>query len=359
MQLNQISPSMEYPELIDFVDFASGQLDMFKYGNSLLEYEDKKRDLPDKLEKSSKRPFRHRKTYKKRDPRTSFWWLDYVIDADHTWRDPTHRNGKLFRFRFSHSFDSVHEIVAKIQEGEHYFWRNKTDNKGKPCSPIQSLVLGSLRVLTRNVTLDDLVEQTFISSEVHRCFFSKFMMWYSSVVFPLVVRMPTLEELHDNGAEYRVSGFPGCVCSVDCVHVRVWGVSANLKQVSTGKEKFPSRVFEAAVNHRGMIVSATKGFYGSVSDKSIVKFDGAMMAMKNGLYVANTYQLYNDEGILYTVEGAYNLCDNGYHKWSTMMEPSKRPADVDDYNWTEMLESLRKDVECLFGELKYNILWPH
>ena len=30
-------------------------------------------------------------------------------------------------------------------------------------------------------------------------------------------------------------------------------------------------------------------------------------------------QLYNDEGILYTVEGAYNLCDNGYHKWSTII----------------------------------------
>ena len=28
------------------------------------------------------------------------------------------------------------------------------------------------------------------------------------------------------------------------------------------------------------------------------KFDGAMMAMKNGLYDANTYELYNDEGIL-------------------------------------------------------------
>ena len=140
--------------------------------------------------------------------------------------------------------------------------------------------------------------------------------------------------------------------AVDCVHVRVWGVSANLNQVSTGKEKFPSRVFEAAVNHRGMIVSATKGFYGSVSDKSIVKFDGAMRAMKNGLYDGNTYQLYDDRGILYTAEGACNLCDNGYHKWSTMMEPSKRPADADDYNWTEMFKSLRKDVECLFGELK-------
>ena len=76
------------------------------------------------------------------------------------------------------------------------------------------------------------------------------------------------------------------------------------------------------------------------------------MAMKNGLYDENSCQIYDDEGILYTVKGAHNLCDNGYHKWSTMMGPSKRPADENDYNWTEMLESLRKDVECLFGELK-------
>ena len=56
--------------------------------------------------------------------------------------------------------------------------------------------------------------------------------------------MPALDEVHDNGTEYSNAGFPGCVCSVDCVHVRVWGVSSNLKQVSTGKEKFPSRVFK-------------------------------------------------------------------------------------------------------------------
>ena len=248
---------MEYPDLIDFVDCGSGSFDFFKYSTSVINYDDKKRDSLDMVEGINKRPFKHRKTYLRRDPRTSFWWIDYVIDAGHTWRDPTHRDGKLFRTRFSHNFDSVHEIVAKIQEEEHYFWRNKTDNRGKLSSPIELLVLGSLRLLTRNITLDDLREQTFISSEVHRCFFTKFMSWYSTVVFPLFVRLPTLEELFDNGAEYRVSGFPGCVCSVDCVHVRIWGVSANLKQVSAGKEKFPSRVFEAAVNHRGMIVSAT------------------------------------------------------------------------------------------------------
>ena len=45
-----------------------------------------------------------------------------------------------------------------------------------------------------------------------------------------------------------------------------------------------------AVNHRGMLVSATKGFDGDVSDKSIVRFEGAMMAMKNGLYRDNTFE---------------------------------------------------------------------
>ena len=320
---------------------------------SLLDYdENKKRRLELSTASKSRRPFATRRSYERRDPLTSFWWIDYVIDANHTWRDETHRDGKLFRNRFSHSFDSVLEIVEKIKEAEHYFWKSSTDHRGKNASPIHLLVLGSLRILTRNVTFDDLQEQTFISRDVHRCFFSKFMDWYSTKVFPTVVKMPTLHEVYNNGAEYRVAGFPGCICSVDCVHVRVWGVSANLKQVSTGKEKFPSRVFEAAVNHRGVIVSATKGFYGSVSDKSIVKFDGAMVAMKKGLYDENTYDVYDDEGKITTVNGAYNLCDNGYHKWSTMMEPSKRPADQDDYNWTEMLESLRKDVEKLFGEMK-------
>ena len=343
---------MEYPQLINFIDVSTGKLDVFNFSFSLLEYDEKKRQRVEVTKSSKKKQFLRRKTYKRRDPRTSFWWIDYVIDVDHTWRDETHRNGKIFRQRFSHSYDSVQEIVAKIQEPEHHFWRKDADHRGKKASPIELLVLGSLRVLTRNVTLDDLQEQTFISKEVHRCFFNKFIEWYSTKVFPTVVKMPTLDEVYNNGAEYRVAGFPGCICSVDCVHVRVWGVSANLKQVSTGKEKFPSRVFEAAVNHRGIIVSATRGFYGSVSDKSIVKFDGAMMAMKNGMYEKNTYEIYNEEGKIITVSGAYNLCDNGYHKWSTMMEPSKRPVDQDDYNWTEMLESLRKDVEKLFGELK-------
>ena len=88
---------MEHAELIDFIDFASGKLDMFKYSYCLLEYDDRKRDLPDFVEKSNKNPFMPRKVYDRRDPRSSFWWIDYVIDELRTWRDPMHKNGKLFR----------------------------------------------------------------------------------------------------------------------------------------------------------------------------------------------------------------------------------------------------------------------
>lgn len=226
-------------------------------------------------------------------------------------------------------------------------------SKGKLSSPRELLVLGSLHILTRNVTFDDLQDRTEISREVHRVFFNRFMKWYSDVVFPHFVKLPSLDDLAENGLEYALAGFPGCIGSVDCVHIRLWGVSANLKQMSTGKEKFPSRSFEVSVNHRGMILSATNGFYGSVNDKTIVKFDEAMMAVRKGCYDKNEYAIYSKDGELIYVSGAYFICDNGYHKWPTMMEPTKNSnGDGDVYDWSEMTESLRKDVECTFGILK-------
>ena len=69
-------------------------------------------------------------------------------------------------------------MIAKLKESDHNFWKNKYDAAGRESSPIEILVFGSLMILTRNVTLDDLYEQTFISAEVHRCFF---MVQYPSI----------------------------------------------------------------------------------------------------------------------------------------------------------------------------------
>ena len=71
------------PELADFIDFATGKVNVAKFSLAELEFEGKERIGPD-FEVNVKRPFERRKIYVRRDPTMSFWWQDYVIDADHT-----------------------------------------------------------------------------------------------------------------------------------------------------------------------------------------------------------------------------------------------------------------------------------
>jgi Plant transposon protein len=85
---------------------------------------------------------------------------------------------------------------------------------------------------------------------------------------------------------------------------------------------------------------------------TIVKFDSAMVAMRDGVYKDHEYSLYDATGNSKVVKGGYCICDNGYLRWPTMMAPSKVAIGAPDYNWSEMLESLRKDIECLFGQMK-------
>jgi len=50
-------------------------------------------------------------------------------------------------------------------------WSEDIDAYGHEGVPMELLVLGSLRILTRNWTLDDLREATLISERTHRTFF--------------------------------------------------------------------------------------------------------------------------------------------------------------------------------------------
>lgn len=41
-----------------------------------------------------------------------------------------------------------------------------------------------------------------------------------------------------------------------------------------------------------------------------------------------------------------------HEQWVTLIAPSKYPSSVDESDFSSMLESVRKDVECFFGILK-------
>ena len=52
-------------------------------------------------------------------------------------------------------------------------------------------------------------------------------------------------------------------------------------------------------------------------------------------------------------KGSYLICDGGYHRWSCLINPfHMQPPGTDLERWSKALESLRKDIECVFGILK-------
>eukprot|EP00961_Rhodomonas_salina_P045403 609860-Rhodomonas_salina.1 len=56
---------------------------------------------------------------------------------------------------------------------------------------------------------------------------------------------------------YASHGFPGCIGSVDCVHVPWDRCQAWLRSLYCGKEGFPMISYKVVVSHDGRILSVT------------------------------------------------------------------------------------------------------
>jgi hypothetical protein len=53
-----------------------------------------------------------------------------------------------------------------------------------------------------------------------------------------------------------------------------------------------------------------------------------------------------------TINGCYIIVDNGYLQWSTTVPLQKSSLNRSKLRFLQWLESLQKDVECMFGTLK-------
>ena len=114
-------------------------------------------------------------------PKLSLWWLLYLQDPQ-----PQCKNwSKSFRQRFRLPYNEFCKLLAMMRDSSNdtYFQRWMTGEREGGChsvrqkrkiSPMELLLLGSLRYLGRGWTFDDLAESTFVRRDVHRCFFHKF-----------------------------------------------------------------------------------------------------------------------------------------------------------------------------------------
>ena len=196
---------------------------------------------------------------------------------------------------------------------------------------------------------------TNLTEEVHRSFFLKWIHHMASISDEYIY-MPRDDATYKQVVgEYTDRGFPGCVGSVDCVHIGWDRCATKSTNVYTGKELFPSIANEVICTSRKFIQSVTVGHPGTRNDKHIVRTDDSVLELLygNGWLNSKNWQCCGPEGQTRTFRGVYLICDGGYHRWPCLISPYKNKVrGSPTMQWSANLESVRKDIECVFGILK-------
>lgn len=268
-------------------------------------------------------------------------------------RDPTDRKGGvLFRRRFRVPFPLYERLVEMTRSNGWFSERN--DAAGQKCAPLELKILGVLRVLGRGYCFDGIEELSYISAEVNRVFFHTWCNKFAHKYFSKYCNPPeTPEEIEKTLAVYDRLGFPGCIGSTDCVHIKWERCAVGERILHKGKEGFPTLSYELTCDHTSKIIAVTHGFPGTRSDRTIVRFDGFVSDIHDGLkYEDVKYKINTIDGVEEEEKGAWLLVDGGYHKWRCLQCPLKHSAIPKEALWSEWAESVRKDVECVFGVLK-------
>ena len=157
------------------------------------------------------------------------------------------------------------------------------------------------------------------------------------------VKEPEGEELIDIMELYRLLGLSGAIGSMDCTSVCYGRCPASLKWLYIGKDGYPTLSFQCVVDHNRKIHHVSEPFYGGTNDKTVTANDTFPCKVAAG---------YDAYGVPKLCKGAYLIVDGGYEKLGYLICPRPYPSTIQDVEWSEWLERVRKDVECTFGILK-------
>ena len=213
----------------------------------------------------------------------------------------------------------------------------------KQASPIELLVLGSLRYLGRGWTFDNVEENTAIRKEVHRTFFHRFVKFGSTVLYDKYVLTPVfVNEAKTHMREFEEAGFPGCVGSSDATHITTDRCEYNLKNNHLGpKSSLTARSYNICVNHRWRILHSTPCGPAHWNDQTMVRFDRfiTQICSAGSTLQDNTFELLargrGGEVIMVNYEGVYVIVDNGYLNWSCTIPPFSVTSNVDEIRWSK------------------------
>ena len=100
-------------------------------------------------------------------------------------------------------------------------------------------------------------------------------------------------------------------------------------------------------------------FWGTINDKTIARLDPLFHCFRRGDGILRRveWRRLKSDGAVVMEQGAYMVSDGGYHEWACLACPYKHQLEgTDEFKWSKNVESVRKDVECVFGIMKKRFL---
>ncbi|XRB13124.1 hypothetical protein RI054_05g29610 [Pseudoscourfieldia marina] len=144
--------------------------------------------------------------------------------------------------------------------------------------------------------------------------------------------------IEDAEEVYSRLGFPGAMGCMDVIHVASRAFT---------KEGFPTIALNVVSGPRRSCTFIGDAQPGARNDKAICKICPSVASLRQDKTLQ--WQLETPGGVL-QMTGAYVLVDGGYVKYAQLMAPYKTTTDAAKALWSKRLESVRKEVEALFGE---------
>lgn len=135
---------------------------------------------------------------------TEWWGLFRRLEGD--LGDPDNdfcRDGCLFRKRFRLPFSDFYPIYETVRDEEWFGF----EKLSKRIPPLPLKIMGTFRLLGRNLVYDDVAEISKINSETMRVFYRGFTHQFSRRFYDEWMKQPTTsEEIFANECVYRANG---------------------------------------------------------------------------------------------------------------------------------------------------------
>jgi hypothetical protein len=279
--------------------------------------------------------------------------------GNHMWRmieNRWHHNvrtidGRDFRKNYRVPATFFDDIVRWFRESQ-WFCR-ETDGFLRPAVPLELKILAVFTMLGRGVCAAVPAKEIGCDEKTIQEFFKFFCMQVAKHLYQRFICFPsTVSDVSKCVQTYARENLPGCMGSIDCVHIPWIKCLASVRSWFVGKEGVPTVAFQVIVDHSTRILSISQPHPGASNDKTIASMDPWLQKIRTlACFVSFSWTALTRAGSA-TFRGVYLICDGGYHQWRVMQRCSIITSNEKFIRLNARIASARKDVECTFGRVK-------